>query len=227
MFRVISFFLLSQVKLLCSVFYRYEAKFLDTLDKKPWDDVNLIVFLNHTSLFEPLFIRLAPYSFIWRLSSDLVAPGADITMERPVAGKFIKALLPGLVPISRKKDETWQRFLNMVSHNRIVGIIPEGRMMRKNGLDKHGKPMTVRGGVAEVLDKLKSGKILFVYSGGLHHIQSPGEKLPRLFKRIKANMEFVDIEHYKSRLSSENLKEFKQKVIADMEHRLKQLVPKD
>ena len=57
---------------------------------KQWSEVRLVVFLNHTSLFETLFIRLAPFSFIWRLSNRLLALGADVpsgnglvTIEEP------------------------------------------------------------------------------------------------------------------------------------------------
>ena len=36
----------------------------------------------------------------------------------------------------------------------VVVLSPEGRMKRKNGLDKHGRPMTVRGGIGDILDRI-------------------------------------------------------------------------
>jgi hypothetical protein len=225
LFRFINFLILSKVKLLCSVFYRYEAKFMCDTEKPPWDDVKLIVLLNHTSLFEPVFVKLAPFKFIWRISKDIVVPAADVTMKRPVVGKIMKAMVPGVVPISRKRDNSWKNFLAKITPNSITGIIPEGRMMRKTGLDKDGKPMTVRGGVADILQMIERGKILFVYSGGLHHIQSPGDTLPKVFKKIKANLEFVDVRAYKKKLNAMDVEQFRRNVVDDMQQRLQQLVP--
>ena len=79
--------------------------------------------------------------------------------------------------------------------------------------------MTVRGGVADILERLDRGKILFIYSGGLHHIQAPGDKLPKLFQRIKANAEMLDIAAYKEQFSTRT-DEFKQQVTDDMQRRL-------
>jgi len=107
----------------------------------------------------------------------------------------------------------------------LVAILPEGRMKRRTGLDKHGNPMTVRGGVADILQKKQSGTIMFVYSGGLHHIQAPGDKLPGVFKRIKANLEIVSIEDYKRSVESLEGKDFRDRVVKDMQNRLETLVP--
>src|SRR5690606_9625185 len=139
-------------------------------------EVRLVVFLNHTSLFEPLFIRFAPWSFVWNIAHKVIVPGADVTLERPLAGRVLKVLLPGVIPITRKADESWEHFLSLVNGDVITAILPEGRMKRRNGLGKEGKPMSVRGGVADILERLEQGKLLFVYSGGLHHIQCPGER---------------------------------------------------
>lgn len=236
MFKLLSFLLLSLVKLLALVFYTGQKQWLGKSDKSQLDQVVLLVFLNHTSLFEPLLLRHAPWKLIWMLSQKLVIPGADVTMKRPVLGRVLKSLMPGCIPISRKLDTTWYNFLSHVNESNLTAIAPEGRMMRRNGLDKFGKPMSVRGGVAEILQCLNSGKILFVYSGGLHHIQAPGDKLPNLFKAIDVNLELVDVAKYKSArmqgcpIVQENEieleKYFKQRVIEDMNRRLKECVPK-
>lgn len=184
-----------------------------------------MVLLNHTSLYEPLFVRLAPYKLIKNISKHLIVPGADITTKRPIVGKLFRSLLPGIIPISRKRDDSWAYFLEQIAPDSFVAILPEGRMKRKDGLDKFGKPMTVRGGVADVLEKLKQGDILFVYSGGLHHVQIPGQKLPRIFRTIKANLELIDINEYKKSIHQLSGDSFKDKVIADMQWRLNHKLP--
>jgi 1-acyl-sn-glycerol-3-phosphate acyltransferase len=219
MLSIIRFIVLFSTKCLSALFYRFDTHWLSAVKHEDWRRVRLIVFLNHTSLFEPLFLRLAPNHFLWLLSQRFYAPGADITLKRPITGKIIKTMLPGVIPISRKRDSSWERFLADVNQRKITAILPEGRMKRRNGLDKHGQPMTVRGGVAEILQRLDRGKILFIYSGGLHHIQAPGDKLPRLFQRIKANAEMLDIVAYKKQFSSSD-EEFKQQVTDDMQQRL-------
>ncbi len=80
----------------------------------------------------------------------------------------------------------------------MVMILPEGRMMRRNGLDSNGQPMTVRGGIADILDAIPDGRMLLAYSGGLHHVQAPGDGLPRLFRSIRLNLEAVDIADYRA-----------------------------
>lgn len=226
--RFLSYLMLTSVKILSSVFYRYDVNWLNTSKKNvDWDNIRLIVFLNHTSLYEPIFIRVAPNRFLWRISRNLVVPGADITMNRPVVGRFFKFLLPGVVSITRKKDFSWRYFLEKISPKSIVAILPEGRMKRKDGLDKHGKPMTVRGGIADILDGLDNGKALFVYSGGLHHIQAPGEKLPKLFKKVKVNLELLPISSYKESLINSPLCNFKRNLMEDLNKRLKTLIPKE
>ncbi|GAB3015612.1 1-acyl-sn-glycerol-3-phosphate acyltransferase [Bowmanella dokdonensis] len=225
MSKVLSFLLMAKVKIFSHLFYRGRANWLSEEKEESLNQVKLLVFLNHTSLFEPLFIRFATWRFVWNVAHRVIVPGADVTLKRPVAGMILKVLLPGCIPITRKPDESWQHFLSHVSQEVITAILPEGRMKRRNGLDKHGKPMTVRGGVAEILERLESGKLLFVYSGGLHHIQSPGERFPRLFKTITANLELVDIADYKQYLIQAGEGNFKSRVVADMNRRLDECVP--
>ncbi|HFB67043.1 MAG TPA: hypothetical protein ENJ60_16030 [Aeromonadales bacterium] len=225
--HIFSFLLIALIKLLASLFYRFKVNWIGGNQLSRWREVRIIVFLNHTSLFEPLFLKLAPYGFIWKLSRTLVVPGADITLQRPILGKFIKLLIPGCLPITRKNDETWAGFLKQMKADSVVAILPEGRMKRKNGLDKSGKPMSVRGGTSDILQFINDGKILFVYSGGLHHIQSPGDKLPRLFKTIKVTMEMLDVTDYKKHIIAKNHHSFKRAVMEDLNYRLQHCVPKD
>ena len=43
--------------------------------------------------------------------------------------------------------------------------------------------------------------MLIIYSGGMHHIQAPGEKWPKLFQTIHARLESADITDYKQSIS--------------------------
>ncbi|WP_196137965.1 1-acyl-sn-glycerol-3-phosphate acyltransferase [Aliikangiella sp. G2MR2-5] len=210
-----------------ALFYRYDERWLNTSRKDvDWEQIKLIVFLNHTSLFEPIFLRLAPNHFLWKASKQLIIPGADITLKRPLVGRFFHFLLPGVIPITRKKDHSWRSFLEAINSKSIVAILPEGRMMRPNGLDKSGKQMSVRGGIADILSRLKEGSALFIYSGGLHHIQVPGQKLPKLFKQVRVNLEVLNIAQYKKSIGNVNFEDFKSKLVKDLNHRLAHRVPK-
>ena len=93
-------------------------------------------------------------------------------------------------------------------------------MKRANGLDKHGNPMTVRGGIADLLEAVPGGRMVIVYSGGLHHVQVPGQKFPNLFKTISLSFEFHDIDQYRNQIREATRgKEFKKAVRADLEQR--------
>jgi len=226
MVRIIRFLLLCVVKLICLPLYHFQYRWLSTENFAQLHEIRLLVFLNHTSLWEPIFVGGVPLKVLWRLSGDLLAPGADITLnDRPIVGRIYHSLFPGLIPISRNRDASWAEFMNLVNEDTLVAILPEGRMKRRTGLDKHGNPMTVRGGVADILLKKHTGKIMFVYGGGLHHIQAPGDKLPGVFKTIKANLEIVDIQTYKEQIEPIPGRDFRDKVVKDMQHRLETKTP--
>jgi hypothetical protein len=61
--------------------------------------------------------------------------------------------------------------------------------------------------------------MLIKYSGGLHHIHAPGQRFPRLFKRIQVRMEVVEIQEYKAALDQAEHEGFKTEVIRDLTHR--------
>ena len=154
----------------------------------------------------------------------MVAPAADKTLDRPIVGFFWKLMSPGLVTITRKRDKSWYAFLDAIKRKCIIAIAPEGRMKRKNGLDSNGKPMSIRAGVSEILEELNEGRMMILYSGGLHHVQHPGEFMPRLFKTIKLNIEVLEISEYKKQFSDDP-KTRRKEFVADLEARLKQNVP--
>jgi hypothetical protein len=79
--------------------------------------------------------------------------------------------------------------------------------------------MTVRGGVADLLEQIKAGRMLIAYSGGLHHVQSPGQRIPRLFKTLRMRVESLDISAYSHMIASKSYGRFKQAVIEDLQVR--------
>lgn len=210
--------LVTLTKLFSHAFFRVETRWVGGVSPDlSSEDVRLIVLLNHTSLFEPLYLAAFPFSFVWRMVPRTVVPGADNTLARPWVGRFLKLLIPGLTPVTRKRDESWDRFLMNVGHHSVVLLAAEGRMRRRNGLDKEGKPLTVKGGVADLLLALPKGKMLLLYSGGLHHVQSPGEFRLGLFKRLHLTLELVDIDAYRKDLGTGP--NFRETVKADLERR--------
>jgi hypothetical protein len=218
--RVVNAAIVFTIKLFVRLFYRTEVTWHTPLADIEWEKVRLAIVLNHTSLFEFLYVSAIPNYRLWRAIRRVVLPIADVTLNRPLVGIFFRLFVPNAVPITRKRDETWEAFKAKI-HNpeSLIMIFPEGRMKRKDGFDKHGKPMSVKGGVVEILENLDSGKILLAYSGGLHHVQAPGDFLPRLFKTIRIGFEQLDVQEYKARLSAGS--DFRGAVIHDLEMRLK------
>ena len=203
-----------------------EVGWVGERESLPFKGAKLGVLLNHTSLLEPIYIGLLPVGLLWEIAKKGIFPGADITMQHPIVGRLYRFVVFNAVSISRRWDETWKSFLENICSDSIILIAAEGRMKRPNGLDKHGNPMTVRGGIADVLNRVENGKMILVYSGGLHHVLSPGQKFPRLFKRIKVNMEVLEIAEYKKELGfSENSRGFRLAIVRDLENRRDQYCP--
>ena len=222
---LVSFCTLLGIKVLSMIFYRHKTTW-PPKGTIQWDRVRLIILLNHTSLFEVLYISVLPVHFLRRISKHLVVPIADKTLARPIVGRLFKILSPGSIPVSRRRDATWDQYLGAITDQSIVVIIPEGRMKRRTGYDKHGKRMTVKSGVVDILENIKEGQMVFAYSGGLHHIQAPGEGFPRLFKTLRVDIEVLEIDQYKASFGSEvGSEEWRRAVQADCQHRLENRVP--
>jgi 1-acyl-sn-glycerol-3-phosphate acyltransferase len=195
--RLLAFCILSLVKTLSHVFYRGQFTWISDHPQSPWSKAKILVFMNHTSLYEPLFLQGLPFCFLWKIAGHASVPGADITLNRPLVGRFWKLMLPHIASITRKKDSSWANYLDSIHPDSLIIIAPEGRMKRPNGLDKYGRPMTVRGGIADIIEEVDSGGIILCLSGGLHHVQAPGERMPHLFKSIKMNLVYLDVEDFK------------------------------
>ena len=224
----IVFTILYSLKILSRIFYRHDFAWVGTLPPgDPWSNLRLLVFLNHTSLFEPVFLGVPPARFIWRLAAHGVVPAADKTTDRPLVGMIFKFIAHKVIPITRQRDDTWTQVLATIEENSMVAIAPEGRMKRANGLDLHGNPMTVRGGVADILLSLGHGKMLVAYSGGLHHVQIPGH-IPNVFKTVRLRVEVLDIAEYlRARMAEGGEELFKKNVIRDLERRRDEYCPEE
>jgi len=214
------------LKILSRIFYRFDFGWIDYKPDHAWDDFNLVVFLNHTSLFEPVFLGIPPGRFIWRLAAHGVVPAADKTTDRPLVGIVFKFIAHQVIPITRQRDDTWSQVLATIDPNSMVAIAPEGRMKRANGLDLHGNPMTVRGGIADILLALKRGRMLLAYSGGLHHVQIPG-RVPRIFKTVRLRGENLEIADYIDAMMANGPEQFKRNVIKDLERRRDAYCPEE
>jgi hypothetical protein len=216
----IVFTILFSLKILSKIFYRHDFGFVGKLPPgNPWKGLRLVVFLNHTSLFEPVFLGVTPARFIWRLAAHGVVPAADKTTDRPLVGMVFKFIAHRVIAITRQRDDTWTQVLTTIEKNSMVTIAPEGRMKRATGLDLNGNPMTVRGGVADILLALKEGRMLIAYSGGLHHVQIPG-RVPNVFKTVRLRVEVLEIADYiRERMAEGGVDGFKKSVIRDLERR--------
>jgi 1-acyl-sn-glycerol-3-phosphate acyltransferase len=216
---IITFTLLVIVRTLARIFFRLEEEWITPKPDDYAAGTRIIALLNHTSLYEPLVAGYAPLNLLWKFARHGVLPIAEKTMKRRI-GIFFSMLVRHPVVVTRKRDRTWHNVLNRVDSKAIVIILPEGRMMRANGLDSEGREMTVRGGIADILDALPDGRMLAVYSGGLHHIQVPGELLPTPFKTIRCRLEMIDIPTYKEALQRDSPElNFTGAVIADLTRR--------
>lgn len=216
----IVFSLLLSLKTVSRIFFRHDWAWVGTkVPGDPWKGLRLVVFLNHTSLFEPLFLAVPPAHFLWRLAAHGVVPAADKTTDRPLVGMIFRFIAHEVIPITRQRDDTWAQVLSTIEPNSMVAIAPEGRMKRANGLDMHGKLMTVRGGVADIMKSIKQGRMLIAYSGGLHHVQVPGH-IPNVFETISLRGEVLEIADYITEMSTDGGEEqFKRNVVKDLERR--------
>jgi len=217
---ILVFTLLTILWAVSKLFYRHEEQWVGDLPPRDWTNLRVIAILNHTSLAEIFLAGYAELSLLWSFARHGVLPIAEKTMKRRI-GVFFGMLVRHVVVITRQRDATWEKVLTTIDTESLVIILPEGRMMRADGLDSYGNPMTVRGGIADILEALPGGRMLLVYSGGFHHIQIPGQGLPKLFKPIRVRFELVDIADYKRQIGAElqDSETFRQGVVRDLTDR--------
>lgn len=214
--------LLLAIRTVAQLFWRAESRWVGELPEgDPWAGIRVVAILNHTSLYEPIFAAVAPARFMRKLAHHGVVPIADVTLRRPIVGFIFRNLTAHVVSITRQRDHTWREMLSKIDDpKRIVAILPEGRMKRADGLDKEGRPMTVRGGIADVLQATPDGRLLLAYSAGLHHVQAPGQRLPHLFKTVRMQLETLDIATYRDHLLTDHRSDnFRSAVVQDLTRR--------
>jgi 1-acyl-sn-glycerol-3-phosphate acyltransferase len=197
--HLLAFLILAMLKIISSVFYRRELTWLNEPPENPFDKARVFVLLNHTSLYEPVYLSALSFRYLWKLTKNLSVPGADVTLKRPIVGLFWKLMMPNISSVSRKSDNTWRSYLESIKKDSIVLIAPEGRMKRPNGLDKNGRPMTVKPGIADIIMTIPEGGMILCLSGGLHHIQKPGEHFPKVFKTIRMNFVYLELSEYRKK----------------------------
>jgi hypothetical protein len=192
---IVVFVLLLAIKVASRVFYRHEVAWVGEVPSTRWQGLRLVALLNHTSLYELVYLGDAPFSLLWGIARRGVIPAAQKTTDRPFVGLLYRLVARRVVPITRERDHTWSGLLGAIRSDDLVVMAPEGRMMRETGLDATGRQMSIRGGIADVLQALASGGMLIAYSGGLHHVQVPG-RWPRAFKTVRLRLERIDIASY-------------------------------
>ncbi len=223
---ILVFSLLMVVKILSRCFYRTKFAWSGETPADPWKDIRLIAVLNHTSLFEPLYMGIIPIRVLWRIATHGVAPAAAKTVDRPLVGLFYRLIGGRVIAVSRKRDATWQAVLDEIDPKSIVVVFPEGRMKRANGLDRDGGRMTVRGGIADFLKAIPDGRMLVAYSGGLHHVQIPGQRIPKLFATLRMKVENLSIADYREdQMAAAGESSFRRAVITDLERRRDEICP--
>ena len=216
---LIVFLLLLAIKVASRVFYRHEVAWVGDVPPRRWQGLRLVALLNHTSLFELVYLGDAPLSLVWGIASRGVIPAAQKTTDRPLVGLLYRLVARQVVPITRERDHTWSGLLGAIRPDGLVVMAPEGRMMRETGLDATGRQMSIRGGIADVLQALGSGGFLIAYSGGLHHVQVPG-RWPRVFRTVRLRLERIDIAAYVKELGGGGDPEaFKRAVKDDLKRR--------
>ena len=101
-------------------------------------------------------------------------------------------------------------------------------MKRETGLDMSGNPMTVRGGIADIMLAVKHGRMLLAYSGGLHHVQIPGRAMVRLFVPVRMRIENLEIADYiETQMAKGGPEQFKRNVMRDLDSRRDAYAPED
>lgn len=217
----LTYALLRGVKGASRLLYHHDFRWVGPVPDDPWADVRVVAVLNHTSLFEPIFAGAVPNRFLRDVAERGVVPVARKTADRAVVGRFFRSVAGNVVSVTRERDESWNRFVEACRDRSAMAVLlPEGRMMRRDGLDAYGQPMTVRGGIADVLRCVEEGRMILAYSGGLHHVHAPGDLLPRLFRTVRMRAQSVDIAAYRRRLLAEAGDEgFKKAVVEDLTRR--------
>jgi hypothetical protein len=215
------YFVLILIKYSARIFFNHKVYWVG--QEACFKDIRVGALLNHTTLFEPIYAVCLPHGFLWRLAREGSFCVAKETLDRPLAGAILKLLAANVIPITRERDASWDRFLSTPSS--MILLAPEGRMKRPNGLDKNGKAMTVRGGIVDVLCRVESGHMLLGYSAGLHHVQAPGDLFLKPFNTIAICFEKIEIKDYLNTFRKEDNTIDRKAIVKDLEYRRDMCAP--
>ena len=222
------FIVLMMLRVFSRLFFKNESEWVGDVPDDHWQPYRLVAIMNHTSLFEFLFAGQVPARFLWRMAAHATIPIAKVTIDRPIIGLMWRVVAANIVPITRERDGTWQQVLESVDDpESMIIILPEGRMKRANGLDKKGRPMSTRGGIADLVRGLPDdGNFLVAYSQGLHHIQIPGQKIPNFFQPVRMRFESFTLSEYRDTMAEgldlsdeKHLNTFRRRVMNDLDSR--------
>ena len=82
-----SYSILFICRIFSQIFYSHKVSWVDEQPDNAWQDIRVIALLNHTSLYEWLYLPAAPpASLLFKIAEKAVIPIADITMKRPIIG---------------------------------------------------------------------------------------------------------------------------------------------
>jgi hypothetical protein len=224
---ILVFLVLLAWKAVSRLLFRFDADWVGDPPPDRWDDVRIVAVLNHTSLFEPVFVALVPNRVLWQIARYAVIPIASKTMDRPAPRWAFRFAGRRVISITRRRDLSWDEVLRHCCGPRAITVLfPEGKMLRRTGLDSDGRPMTIRGGIADLVAGLESGRMLLAYSGGLHHVHAPGDRFPRPFRTIAVRLEVLDLVEYRAALGGTDDRDaFRRRVVEDLTRRRRQLTP--
>ncbi|MEM8930376.1 MAG: 1-acyl-sn-glycerol-3-phosphate acyltransferase [Acidobacteriota bacterium] len=220
------FLVLLSLHIFAKIFYRQQSVWIGEVPDEPWQPYRVVAILNHTSLYEFLLAGQVPLRFLWRMASHCTVPIAKVTIDRPLIGPLWRMVAANVVPVTRERDSTWKQVLDSSDDpDSMLIILPEGRMKRRGGLDKNGRPMNVRGGIADLV-RGADGQMLIAYNQGLHHIQIPGEHWPRFFQPVRLRFESLDISEYRRQMVADldlddekDALTFKRRIMDDLDAR--------
>lgn len=94
-------------------------------------------------------------SSIGSTSTGSIRPPGSLAPTAP--GSFSQPHQPLCPPVRRRISPGYHPVI----------IMPEGRMMRANGLDKNSRAMTVRGGIADIVRSIPPGLLLLRPGAGI------------------------------------------------------------
>lgn len=185
--------------ILVKILYRCSWTWIGKNSDRGFQDMKALFLMNHTSYADHMIFVLVPINVIYKMFWN-----ARIAVAQHQVKNFkglLQYLENNIVPLSRQRDDSWNNYLSNANAKSIFVMYPEGTRMSPEGLDKNGKKVRVKGGVADILELLPDGDIVILYLDGFYEILGAGMKFPKLFKKVRVTAEVVDIAALKHELA--------------------------